>query len=188
MVRGKASRVDLWIDGATTLEQLQAALAKSLNISRDRIKFKTTKAVPKVGQVVGIPGVFVGARMTARLWGGDDFAIEPAEAVTKSLDGDNRAMWNWRVTPKKSDKEGLVLKIDASVEMGGDKDAFPSIQESVIVRPASFFDGVQLWLTQAASTTDLLNKLLAGLGVVGGLGGAFAAIRKWFKRDKTVTA
>jgi hypothetical protein len=191
MVLGKASRVDLWIDGATSLEQLQADLAKRLNISRDRIKVKTGKAAPEVGQVVGISDVFVGAKMTARLRGGDDFAIEPAGPVTKSLDGDNRAMWDWRVTPKKSDSRGLVLYIDAWVEMGANKDAFPSIDETIIVQPPpppSFWERIRNWLTQAASTTDLLNKLLTGLGVVGGLGGAFAAIRKWFKRDKTVTA
>jgi hypothetical protein len=188
MVLGKASRVDLWIDGATTLEQLQADLAKRLNISRDRIKVKTGKAAPEVGQVVGISDVFVGAKMTARLRGGDDFAIEPAGPVTKSLDGDNRAMWDWRVTPKKSDSRGLVLYIDAWVEMGANKDAFPSIDETIIVPPPPLPMRLRAWLTEAASTTDLLNKLLTGLGVVGGLGGAFAAIRKWFKRDKTVTA
>jgi hypothetical protein len=108
--------------------------------------------------------------------------------VTKSLDGDNRAMWDWRVTPKKSDSRGLVLYIDAWVEMGANKDAFPSIDETIIVPPPPLPMRLRAWLTEAASTTDLLNKLLTGLGVVGGLGGAFAAIRRWFKRDKTATA
>jgi hypothetical protein len=188
MVLGKASRVDLWIDAAASLEQLQASLAKRLNISHDRIKIKTGKAAPEVGKVVGISDVFVGARMTARLRGGDDFAIEPAEPVTKSLDGDNRAMWDWRVTPKKSDAKGLVLYIDAWVDRGANKDAFPSIDETVIVPPAPLFTRLMAMLGVAVSTTESLNKLLTGLGLAGGLAGVFAAIRRWFKRGKTVSA
>jgi hypothetical protein len=188
MALGKASRVDLWIDGATTLDQLQAALAQRLNVSRDRIKIKTGKVAPEAGKVVGIADVFVGANMTARLRGGDDFAIEPAGPVTKSLDGDNRAMWDWRVTPKRSDAKGLVLYIDAWVERGVNKDAFPSIYETVIVPAPPVLKRLPQVLSEAASTTETLNKLLTGLGVVGGLGGLFAAMRKWFKRGKTVTA
>jgi hypothetical protein len=185
MTLGRASRVDLWIDAATPMEELQRVFAKQLGIPPENIKFTYKSGKGESGVVTGIPGVYVGAKMTAHLEGGKDFDIEPDTPVTKSLLGDGRAMWDWRVTPKSVDRKGLVLVIDAWVDIGGNKDAFPSIREEVIVPNPSLLDVVLAVVKKVAEGMGLINTILAALGI-GGLSGVWMWLRKRLKRrDET---
>lgn len=180
---GNASRVDLWIDSSMSVEALQSALAKSLSTTMNNVKIQLGKTPEKVGTVIGLNDVYVGLKMVAQLRGGDDFTIEPSGPISKSLLGDGRAMWDWRVTPKRYNANGLTLIIDTWVDVGANKDAFPSIQETIIVPSPSIFKKLPETLDVVSKSTDSLNKLLTLLGVVGGIGGIIAMVKKYFKPE-----
>ncbi len=190
MVEQDPSTVDLWIDRATPVLQLQQELAKQLQINLEHIKTRLGH-IPGVGgeniagDVQGLENVLVGEKMFAQLRGGADFDIDPKDATWRLMDGTDRVRWTWRVTPlRAADKgQGLLLVMDVWIDPGPGKGSIPSIEERVIVTARA-----KTWAERLKNLNDILDSIdgiyqaLIGLGVIGGIG---AALRKLWKHYRT---
>jgi len=176
MKLNETSQVELWIDLAAPVEQLQAALAEKLKIEMGLIGTRVKRAAVGAGDpssVVGKGKVWVGQHMTASLRG-EGFKIEPDGMRGKSLAAEGRARWNWSVTPLRDPGNGkLMLMLEASIDRGVDQDAFPSIQEYVEVELAPWWQRIPDLLARA-------NALLALFGL--GLGAVFVYVVKWLRK------
>ncbi|MBK8761241.1 MAG: hypothetical protein IPM03_12580 [Sulfuritalea sp.] len=171
MVANEASHVDLWIDRTTTVAQLKQELAIKLQITADKIHMRRVHhtemeaGTPVMAQLDGAT-IPIGGSMIAQLRGGDDFAIEPKDPVQQPLQDVDRAMWNWRVTPRRVSNDGLLLDLDIWIDPGPGKRLIDSYHESVIVKtaPRPWWKIVYEWLQEF----DALLKLV-GISGVGGL-------------------
>ena len=174
MVQKEPSLVDLWIDRNTSVEQLKQELAAQLKITNDKINVRRVQDKDKkpgttvLAQLDGAE-IPIGASMVAQLRGGEDFSIEPKEPQHRSLQGTNRAKWNWRVTPKHPSETGILIDLDIWIDPGSGKPWNESYHESVIVRapPEPLIDKIKRLLQE-------LNIWLAIFGI-GGVGGVI----KW---------
>ncbi len=188
MTVGKLASVDLWIDRQLSLDALQLAMAKQLNLDRSRIRLRVAGAsaagAPAVvaGAIEGRTG-WVGDHMVAELSGSaDDFSIEPKGPVPKSLIGDGRATWNWRVVPKRASRaEGMFLHIDVRIDQGIDKESLPTIHESVVVAALPAMQQLPGILAVISTQLTWFNGVL-GLFGIAGIGGLASRLRTWLRR------
>jgi hypothetical protein len=173
----EASLVDLWIDRRTTVDELRAQLAAKLQVTADRIGARVVRdsggqgGMSPVERIDGA-AIPIGDVMLAQLRGGEDFAIEPDGLVRQSLAGEDRAKWNWRVTPKHAAASGMVLDLDIWIDPGPGQRLIDSYHERVIVAaiPVSPIDELYELLKR-------LDEWLVLLGV-GGIGGVWAWLAK----------
>ena len=170
MVEKMPSLVDLWIDRTTSIDQLKRELAAQLKITYEKINVRHVlntdekSGVPVLEQIDGVE-IPIGANMVAELRGGEDFSIDPKGPVSRSLLGDGRAKWNWRVTPKHASTDGILIDLDIWIDPGSGKPWNDSYHESVIVHAIPL-----TWYEELYKLAQDLNAWLALLGI-GGIGG-----------------
>ncbi len=176
MIEKEAALVDLWIDRTTTVEQLKQVLAAKLKLTAEKIntrKLRETQPGPTLAQIDGVT-IPVGDIMIAQLRGGEDFKIDPKEAMQYSLDGDGRAKWNWRVTPLRASDKGLLLNLDIWIDPGPGKHLIDSFHESVVVTAIPL-----KWHEKLYKLIQDFNAWLSLLGI-GGIG----SVAAWFWKKK----
>lgn len=176
MVEKQPSLVDLWIDRNTTVEQLKQELAAQLKITNDKINVRRVQdkgenpGVTVIAQLDGV-SIPIGGTMIAELRGGDDFSIEPAGLISQTLQGVDRAKWNWRVTPKHASQ--TFLDLDIWIDPGPGKRLIDSYHESVNV------DAIE------EPTLDKIKRLLQEINTwLAIFGVSIGGVITWFMKKK----
>lgn len=177
MMEKKPSRVDLWIDPTSSMEQLKRDFAARFNISPDNIQVSTVQDdgekydTAVAGKLISMK-IPIGTTMIAELRGGEGFDIEPKGPVSHKVEGADRVKWNWGVQPKQASTTKIPLYLEISISSGGGK-PWNNIYDAAVLVEAT----PQTWHEKLYEIAQKLNAWLALLGI-GGIGGLYAFLSR----------